>query len=486
MKYILLPVSCLALLSTALELVRSDSPSTVLASVQRRSNVGSPVARDRLRKRDGTVQESIDNEGTLYFANVTVGTPPQKFKLHLDTGSSDLWLNTNSSQLCSEKTGNRPSPGFATLSVCSDSGTYTANSSSSYKYLNSDFNITYADGTGAAGDYVTDNLQIGNLTIENLQFGVGYQSTSTECVLGLGYGINEAAVTFAHDEAYNNLPAAMSNTGVIGATAFSLWLNDLEANEGSILFGGVDTAKFQGSLQTMPIIQTSGVFSQFVVALTAVGQNGNVGSIANNQKTPILLDSGSSLTYLPDDIADSLIQAYNAQYNDNEGAAYLNCNTANSGGSVEFTLSGVTISVPTSELVLPSNDDDEDGDGGNSQESCLFGISRTGSDVPTLGDTFLRSAYVVYDMSNNEIGLAQTDFNATESNIVMISGGSAGVPSATPVQSPVTSVTGLLQTGAGRIKNSGGSTGAGAMVTPPPVMKYGGMAAAGLGVALVL
>lgn len=86
----------------------------------------------------------------------------------IDTGSSDLWCNSADSQLCSLE-GN----------YCSSSGTYNANSSSTYSFVSSDFNITYADGSGAVGDYVTDTLKIGDSTLEDFQFGVGYSSTST-------------------------------------------------------------------------------------------------------------------------------------------------------------------------------------------------------------------------------------------------------------------------------------------------------------------
>jgi len=68
-----------------------------------------------------------------------------------------------------------------------------------------------------------------------------------------------------------------------------------------------------------------------------------------------------------------------------------------------------------------------------------------------LGDTFLRSAYVVYDLSNNEISLAQTNFNATKSNVMEIQSGSAGVPNATGVPNAVSS----LAVGTGGARNGG-------------------------------
>lgn len=109
-----------------------------------------------------------NKQETLYFCNVTLGTPAQTLRLTLDTGSSDLWCNAANSTLCS---GHLMNP-------CGTSGTYDANSSSTYQFLSSDFSITYADGSTASGDYVTDVLSIGGASLKSFQFGVGYTSTS--------------------------------------------------------------------------------------------------------------------------------------------------------------------------------------------------------------------------------------------------------------------------------------------------------------------
>ena len=74
------------------------------------------------------------------------------------------------------------------------SGTYDANSSSTYQYINSDFNISYVDGSGSTGDYVSDTLSFGGITLKEQQFGIGYVSSSTEGILGIGYPVNEVAV----------------------------------------------------------------------------------------------------------------------------------------------------------------------------------------------------------------------------------------------------------------------------------------------------
>jgi hypothetical protein len=59
----------------------------------------------------------------------------------------------------------------------SDQQSDDANSSATYTYLYGGFNETYDDGTGASGDWATDNFLIGDNTVSGLQFGIGYNSS---------------------------------------------------------------------------------------------------------------------------------------------------------------------------------------------------------------------------------------------------------------------------------------------------------------------
>lgn len=356
---------------------------------------------------------TLDNLETLYFMNASLGTPAQNFRLHVDTGSSDLWVNAANSRLCS-----------SIQEPCAAAGTYNANDSSTYKYVNSAFNISYVDGSGAEGDYATDVLHLRNpdLTVQNMQFGIGYSSSSYEGILGIGYQVNEVQVNRAGLQPYPNLPQKLVNDKTINTNAYSLYLNDLDASTGSILFGGVDTGKFNGTLSTLPIIAEANTYAEFIIALTAMGEDGNKGSVFDNENVAVLLDSGSSLMYLPDNVAEALYKKYNARYDSNQGAAICDCNLANKEGSLEFTFSsnGPTISVPLNELVLVMGYQ-------RGQPICILGIGPSGNSISVLGDTFLRSAYVVYDLQNNQIGLAQTVFNSSETNIQEIQSGSSGV-----------------------------------------------------------
>jgi hypothetical protein len=127
---------------------------------------------------------------------------------------------------------------------------------------------------------------------------------------------------------------------------------------------------------------------------------------------------------------------------DDQSNAFLPCSYG-ADSSAKFTFNfggsnGANIDVSLSTLLTPATDDNGQAitlsDGST---ACFFELQGGASDGQAiLGDAFLRSAYVLYDLDNNQIGLAQTVFNATSSNVQEISGSS--VPGATSAGQGVT------------------------------------------------
>jgi Eukaryotic aspartyl protease len=268
-----------------------------------------------------------------------------------------------------------------------------------------------------------------------------------------------------------------------------LWLNDLDSNTGSILFGGVDSGKYTGTLQTVPIETIYGEYAEFLVILTEVALS-NSTTIASYNSDPlpavVLLDSGSSLTYLPDEIVEGLYNDLGVVYEASTGSGYVPCSMMNQDINITYTFSSPAIPVGISELVL------DDGSGltfDDGTAACVFGVAPAGGTTPILGDTFLRSAYVVYDLTNNEISLAPTKFNSDETNVLEITNGTSGVPGATAVANPVTTVatgqgvgwTVTTNTAAASVSSKGAANG---MVTSLPNCLA--LGAAGAGILLVL
>jgi hypothetical protein len=234
----------------------------------------------------------------------------------------------------------------------------------------------------------------------------------------------------------------MASEGLIASSTFSLWLNDLSAQTGNILFGGVDTDRFEGSLVTVPIQQVGNAFNQFFITLTGI----SIGSqnVASNIALAVLLDSGSSLTYLPNSMTQTIYSSVGATFQESSGAAFVPCSLRDQGTTLTFKFSSpASIAVPVDEMILDlNNSQGQPLTFENGVPACLFGILPAGTSASVLGDTFLRSAYVVYDTVNNEISLANTKFNVTTSNIVEISSKST-VPSATKASNPVAATSGI-------------------------------------------
>ncbi|MCJ1403767.1 hypothetical protein MMC11_006990 [Xylographa trunciseda] len=428
MKAIVLSSSLCLLVASgfAIELIQPRGVASVLA-VPFQKTLAEPIKVNELsRRQSGTVSTPAVNinVGLKYIANITVGTPPQAVAVHIDTGSSDLWMNTAGSVYCS---------GTAN---CTD-GTYNVNASSTAQYVDSSLNASYADGTTSSGDFVTDVISFGGQTF-NMQMGAAYVSV-TNSVWGIGYPNLEHNVrTLSNGSEYNqlypNAAFAMMQQGLIGSTAFSLYLNDLYSSTGTLLFGGVDTAKYSGPLTTIPVTPyPNGKYVALMVNLTQVyvTTSNTTATItapvtSSDLPFPVVFDSGASYCRLPPSISQPIFQAFNVAWNGQ--FATCDCRLANSNATIEWVLgSSATINTPVREFVLP----------GARNGQCYFAIQQVASvstapdQVPALlGDSFIRSAYIVYDMENNQIAIAQSVFNVSTSNIMEISNGTSGIPNA--------------------------------------------------------
>lgn len=86
------------------------------------------------------------------------------------------------------------------------------------------FNITYGGGA-AAGDYITDTVEIGGLTVEKQLLAVARSSkTENMGIFGIGYASNEAIVSQG-GEPYDNLLTSLTKSGAISSMAYSVYMD---------------------------------------------------------------------------------------------------------------------------------------------------------------------------------------------------------------------------------------------------------------------
>ncbi|KAF3183460.1 hypothetical protein TWF225_000199 [Orbilia oligospora] len=378
------------------------------------------VKRDSISVTLGNAQRGTRSIG-IYYVNTTIGTPGQTIQLQLDTGSSDLWMF--SEEACKSD------------DVMCLGGIFDPEESSTYELLyNGEFNISYVTpGSGVHGDYIRDNVQMAGAEIKGLTMGLAKRAKQVPTgIMGIGYRENEAI--FAQTggrNSYPNIIDLMVNQSLINTRAYSLYLDDKDAATGNILFGGYDTEKYFGDLALLDIQPDENkIISSFIVAWTGFSitteGDGEVPLTTRDFDQPAYLDSGTTLTVLPSQIANQLIDAAGAIYDESSGIYLVACDVGNANATLNYQFggpNGPTIRVPFGELVLPIRDSNGDFLRAGGIQYCLFGIKPGDvGDILLFGDTFLRSAYVVYDLDGQKIGIAQANTDATDSNIVEITG----------------------------------------------------------------
>lgn len=214
---------------------------------------------------------------------------------------------------------------------------------------------------------------------------------------------------------------------------------------GSLLFGAIDGSKFVGKLKKLPLIRKKslkGKYDHFRVGLTGLAVDIGNDTYDVDLKTKsldVVLDTGATVTYLPPDVVEPLWRRIGAVYNPAWNAATLPCSKMKS-GEMRFKFGrgdGPLIAVPMEEMVLYPNLSPRRltnfifglfGRKKAAPQTCQFGI-RNSTRQSILGDTFLRSAYVVYDLVNNEVAIAQAVTSpATEPEVIPFPRYGAAIP----------------------------------------------------------
>ncbi|MCJ1404529.1 hypothetical protein MMC11_007755 [Xylographa trunciseda] len=378
-----------------------------------------------------------------YFVNLTVGTPSQIVTVQLDTGSNDLVLNSAKSEFCKEQP-----------SACAGA-TYSANASTTYHYLSSNASLGYGGGDLTSGDYATDTIHFGGTAVKDVQMVLSYNTTTADSIWGLSYSAGEQGI-YNGEEQYPSISELMVSSGAIKSNAYSLWLNSQDSTTGSLLFGGVNKGKYSGPLSTIPIENNPNytIPSGFIVTVTGIGLTLSAESKTNTKPNtsiplvtkradPFLIDSGTYNIELPLEHLQPILTALGAEYEAASNYAMVPCSMTTNTSTIDFVFTSFSIAVPLTELIFPLDFLAYDNyiptlsDG--KTPACLLGIQPGGEDM-ILGDTFMRSAYFVFDLDNNEVSIAQANVGSQDTqadDIVEITSGKNSVPGATKVVNPV-------------------------------------------------
>ncbi|KAG5365720.1 Acid extracellular protease [Yarrowia sp. B02] len=333
----------------------------------------------------GGISVEMINEVMAYNVDINVGG--SKVTVQVDTGSADLWVFSKESTYCENDS-----------TLCQKYGSYDAHGSKNSKNTGEEFYIKYGIGS-AQGTYYKDDASLGDAKVSGFQFGVstGDKTSGDVSVFGIGPTTGEAT-----KKTYPNFPQLLKDQGVIKKNAYGMAFGLPGEKQGSeITFGAYNSGRYTGDLKTVDVTTRD----HFGIKCDGA----KIGDKTILQGEDVVLDSGTSLTYLTRNNYQAVldqVQAQGIQLTDaGQGISALPCSSIDK-LSMEYTFSGKTIKVSGKDMTIPATYLDSSDNSG----LCLFGITESTGDLADLnlmGDTFLRAIYTVYDIDDNKVSFAQ-------------------------------------------------------------------------------
>jgi saccharopepsin len=310
-----------------------------------------------------------------YFAEITLGSPPQLFKVILDTGSSNLWV---------------PSTKCNSI-ACFLHAKYDSSASTTYVANGSDFSIQY--GSGSMEGFVSkDDLCIGDLSIKGQDFaeatkepGLAFAFGKFDGILGLGYdtiSVNHITPPFYE----------MINKNLLESPVFSFRLGLDEEDGGEVVFGGIDHDAYSGKIAYVPVRRKA----YWEVELEKVKFGDDELELEN---TGAAIDTGTSLIALPTDVAEMLNTQIGAKKSWN-GQYQVDCAKVPDLPDLSFYFNGKPYPLKGTDYILEV------------QGTCISAFTGMDINLPggalwIIGDVFLRRYFTVYDLGRNAVGFAE-------------------------------------------------------------------------------
>lgn len=305
------------------------------------------------------------------------GTPATEYSFLFDSGSSRTWIKDRK---------------------CNCGGKYTT--SASFQLINNTIStVSYADGTKVSGPIARDNVSINGLGVkysftlaQSLQAANGQSVNQYQGITGFGFSSNESTPSLLSTifQNYPALPPVIS------------YFIDKSETKGGITLGGIDVARFSGRLAVQDIIPVS---SDNLETLSLPLNSIKIGNsnIALSSLNTVLIDTGTSLTILPLEVATEINQKLNYIPLGDDFPGLFGTFCPN--GTIPDGLPNIIMKLGNVELKFTPDtytfliSDQE-------TSYCVSGIQGSKLNYSIIGNVLLRRYYTVFDLYHKRIGFA--------------------------------------------------------------------------------
>ncbi|KAI4986612.1 hypothetical protein ZWY2020_019242 [Hordeum vulgare] len=321
-------VAVTALLAAAVAPVAKSAASTPALTLRRTLPLPASslehlqeLDKERFASKRAVPYFHVEGMPGVYYTLVTLGNPPKNYSVQFDTGSDIMWVTCSPCPDC-------PTPGriYDTFEVYNPNNSSTSSNIScsddmckhAIKSKNSvcqasdtpnnqcGYWVAYADGTTTGGYYVSDIMHF-NTVMGNGSQGATVSSASV--VFGCSDSQSGALQQDGIMGFGKNAPSIMLqlNSQGVSPKAFSHCLTSLDDGGGILVLGEVIEPGFVFT----PLVSSQPGYNVNTKSISVNGQNVPIDSsrFTTSKRQGTLVDSGTSLAYLPDGVYDPVISA---------------------------------------------------------------------------------------------------------------------------------------------------------------------------------
>lgn len=340
-----------------------------------------------------------------YSVWLEMGTPPQRVAVTIDTGSTAFWVSSPYNPRCITDT----IPDLTKRSQdVNCKNTFNATYSETFEWLDDTFYVSYLGGASASGVWGVDNITIGDTEVKDMEFAVCNITGRNNGLLGLAINPNPTHETFT---------MRLKSAGLVNLASHSIYLDSTSENDARILFGAIDKNRFTGDLVVFPIANGNPskkpTHMQITLnSLTGMNTTDSTEETLATGAAPAILDNGTSNSIIPTYLFDRIKEYAGIIYSDEHNSHVLKCEFGET-HSLIFNFQGKDISVPFTEFMTTTPVS-------TGSEYCKFHIATWSGDNMLLGDNFLRSIYMVTDVENYEIAIADSNPNPSDEDDIQV------------------------------------------------------------------